>query len=71
MHITFLTRKSALIYSQRVASLTLDCNGVFAIRAYNERRRHSAGGKPWIIVTSINERIARVVMATTSAPNPF
>ena len=38
MHITFLTRKSALIYRrglrQRVASLTLDCNGVFAIRAY-------------------------------------
>ena len=35
MHITFLTRKSALIYRrglrQRVASLTLDCNGVFAI----------------------------------------
>ena len=39
MHITFLTRKSALIYRrglrQRVASLTLDCNGVFAIRAYD------------------------------------
>ena len=38
MHITFLTRKSALIcrrgLRQRVASLTLDCNGVFAIRAY-------------------------------------
>ena len=38
MHITFLTRKSALIYRrglrQRVASLTLDGNGVFAIRAY-------------------------------------
>ena len=35
MQITFLTRKSALIYRrglrQRVASLTLDCNGVFAI----------------------------------------
>ena len=42
MHITFLTRKSALIYRrglrQRVASLTLDCNGVFAIRAYDARR---------------------------------
>ena len=39
MNITFLTRKSALIYrqglSQRVASLTLYCNGVFAIRAYS------------------------------------
>ena len=38
MYITFLTRKSALIYRrglrQSVASLTLDCNGVFAIRAY-------------------------------------
>ena len=38
MHVTFLTRISALIYRrglrQRVASLTLDCNGVFAIRAY-------------------------------------
>ena len=39
MQITFLTRKSALIYRrglrQRVASLTLNCNGVFAIRAYS------------------------------------
>ena len=38
MPITFLTRKSALVYTtvicQRVASLTLDCNGVFAIKAY-------------------------------------
>ena len=38
MPVTFLTHKSALIYRrglrQRVASLTLDCNGVFAIRAY-------------------------------------
>ena len=43
MQITFLTRKSALIYRrglhQRVASLTLDCNGVFAIRAYALRPR--------------------------------
>ena len=43
MHITFLTRKSALIYRrglrQRVASLTLDCNGVFAIRAYSHAHR--------------------------------
>ena len=40
MQITFLARKSALIYRrglrQRVASLTIDCNGVFAIRAYVE-----------------------------------
>ena len=39
MQITFLTRKSALIYRrglrQRVASLTLNCNGDLAIRAYN------------------------------------
>ena len=39
MQITFLARKSALIYRrglrQRVASLTIDCNGVFAIRAYS------------------------------------
>ena len=38
MQITFLARKSALIYRrglrQRVASLTIDCNGVYAIRAY-------------------------------------
>ena len=37
MQVTFLTRKSALIYRrglrQRVGSLTLDCNGVFAIKA--------------------------------------
>ena len=40
MHITFLTRKSALIYRlglrQRVASLTLNCNGDFAKRAYRD-----------------------------------
>ena len=39
MQVTFLTLKSALIYRrglrQRVASLTLDCNGVFAIKAYD------------------------------------
>ena len=39
MQITFLTRKSTLIYRrglrQRVASLTLNCNGDFAIRAYS------------------------------------
>ena len=38
MQITFLTRKSALIYRrglrQRVASLTLNGNGESAIRAY-------------------------------------
>ena len=42
MQITFLTRKSALIYRrglrQRVASLPLNCNGDFAIRAYNSRQ---------------------------------
>ena len=41
MHITILTRKSALIYRrglrQRVASLTVDCNGVFAIKAYDKQ----------------------------------
>ena len=43
MQITFLARKSALIYRrglrQRVASLTIDCNGVFAIRAYRPLSR--------------------------------
>ena len=50
MQITFLTRKSALIYRrglrQRVASLTLNCNGVFAIRAYGHvmtREEHYVG----------------------------
>ena len=42
MQITFLTRKSALIYRrglrQRVASLTLNCNGDFAIRACGDVR---------------------------------
>ena len=46
---SFLMRKSALIYwrglRQRVASLTLDCNDVFAIKAYandywRDRRYH-------------------------------
>ena len=45
MQITFLTRKSALIYRrglrQRVASLTLNCNGVFAIEAYCDVYRFS------------------------------
>ena len=44
MQITFLTRKSALIYRrdlrQRVASLTLNCNGVLAIRAYTQVCKH-------------------------------
>ena len=43
MQITFLTRKPALIYRrglrQRVASLTLNCNGDFAIRAYGVTSR--------------------------------
>ena len=43
MHITFLTRKSALLYRrglrQRVASLTLDCNGVICSNErMNDRR---------------------------------
>ena len=59
MQITFLARKSALIYRrglrQRVASLTIDCNGVFAIRAYSAvaqlvecrtRNRDSPGSNP-------------------------
>ena len=41
--ITFLTRKSALIYRrglhQRGASLTIDCNGVFAIKGYDVSSR--------------------------------
>ena len=45
MQITFLTRKSALIYRrglrQRVASLTLNCNGDFAIRAYTTYNRNN------------------------------
>ena len=51
MQNTFLTRKSALIYRrglrQRVASLTLNGNGVFAIRAYVAVRdvpKHASGG---------------------------
>ena len=53
MQITFLARKSALIYRrglrQRVASLTIDCNGVFAIRAYRplSRIRHCNPGRGW------------------------
>ena len=59
MQITFLARKSALIYRrglrQRVASLTIDCNGVFAIRAYRplsrrldrcDRDIHNESGDP-------------------------
>ena len=46
MQITFLARKSALIYRrglrQRVASLTIDCNGVFAIRAYKAESANDA-----------------------------
>ena len=44
MQVTFLTRKSALIYRrglrQRVASLTLNCSGDFAIRAYIDLMKH-------------------------------
>ena len=42
MQVTFLSRKSALIYRrglrQRVASHILDCNGVFVIKAYAAER---------------------------------
>ena len=45
MQITFLTHKSAMIYRrglcQRVASLILDCNGIFAIKAYGQLRKVS------------------------------
>ena len=58
MQITFLARKSALIYRrglrQRVASLTIDCNGVFAIRAYR--------GLPY---ASITERRAAITACRT------
>ena len=47
MQITFLARKFALIYRrglrQRVASLTIDCNGVFAIRAYSTILKYPPG----------------------------
>ena len=56
MQITFLTRKSALIYRrdlrQRVASLTLNCNGVLAIRAY----RHQIEGTKGFYCLIRNER---------------
>ena len=55
MQITFLTRKSALIYRrglrQRVASLTLNCNGDFAIRAYS------------MILTQLHKSKSEVVIA--------
>ena len=37
MQIAFLMRKSALIYTSQRAILTLDCNGVFAIKAYTSQ----------------------------------
>ena len=50
MQITFLARKSALIYRrglrQRVASLTIDCNGVLAIRAYTIAATPDDGKSP-------------------------
>ena len=53
IQITFLTRKSALIYRrglrQRVASLTLNCNGDFAIRAYAVA--YMADGQPSVLGT--------------------
>ena len=57
MQVTFLTRKSALIYRrglrQRVASLTLDCNGVFAIKAHSVNQLQI----PWRYLTIIEPAI--------------
>ena len=71
MQITFLTRKSALIYRrdlrQRVASLTLNCNGVLAIRAY--------GNMSYVHSGSVLFQKQRVLCAehaqTKSAPKPL
>ena len=54
MQITFLARKSALIYRrglrQRVASLTIDCNGVFAIRAYRGISRDVTPSRACLVI---------------------
>ena len=59
MHVTFLTRISALIYRrglrQRVASLTLDCNGVFAIRAYTNNDTHGYFSQLFKCAISVRE----------------
>ena len=55
MQITFLTRKFrngklnlhcdvVHITTKWVSSLTLDCNGVFAIKAYDVARQNAVGG---------------------------
>ena len=65
MQITFLARKSALIYRrglrQRVASLTIDCNGVFAIRAYSCPVRHTIG---YLIIYLMTHIISRDLLST-------
>ena len=61
--ITFLTRKSALIgLRQRVASLTLNCNGDFAIRAYYE---HSLSSLSAIYLTKWLRRSYVSIMSIT------
>ena len=54
MQITFLARTSALIYRrglrQRVASLTLNCNGDFAIRAYYDHSYDKEQTKTNIVI---------------------
>ena len=70
MQITFLARKSALIYRrglrQRVASLTIDCNGVFAIRAYGTPRRKTGARQQR---ATQRARHARAIF-TTKLPSP-
>ena len=51
MQITYRTRKSTLIYRwglrQRVASLTLYCNGIFVIKAYGQRSFAYSAPSTW------------------------
>ena len=58
MQVTFLRRTSVLIYRrglrQRVASLTLDCNGVFAIKAYTGSSSH--GGATSSALANLDHR---------------
>ena len=68
MQITFLTRKSALIYRrglrQRVASITLNCNGDFAIRAYSllaVQNVHIHRYCNSVLVTSLSTRMTLVI----------
>ena len=75
MQITFLTRTSALIYRrglrQRVASLTLNCNGDFAIRAYGqwrEDKRISCMWRIWgiSVVTKMDRIMNERITGTTN-----